>query len=367
MASPLCLYDLKNYGFNILNIANNHTLDYSHNGLEATIRNLKKADITFCGAGMNLSEAMHPKYVECEEGRVAFLGVTSSFHDSDAAGPNGGIIPGRPGVNPLRRIEYYQLTPDLYKYIEMIADATGMNDGHKWSIENGYRKESADMFLRELRFVKSDRNGRVTHPLAEDMDRIKMAIKEARIQADCVVVSVHSHQMDGINTKPAKFIKEFCHECIDAGAHIIFGHGAHELRGLEIYKNSPIFYGLGDFILHNEMQDAMPREFYETVGLSDYQYDSVGIAMDVRSDGRTRGLQTDSKAWEAIGTSIEFCSGRVHDISIYPVTLGFEFGRSRRGWPQIDKSGKILEYFGSISKEYGTEMRLIGNTGVVSI
>jgi len=368
MASPYCLEDLKNYGFNIFNIANNHTLDYSHKGLEATIKYLNASDIPFCGAGMTLAEASQPKYVECAEGRVAFIGVTSSFHDSDAAGPTGGIISGRPGVNPLRRIEYYNVTPEHYAALKEIAESTGMNDGHKWSIANGYREESRELFLREMRFVQSDCDGRVTHPLKEDMDRVKLSILEASKQADCIVISFHSHQMDGINTRPAEFIREFCHECIDAGANVIFGHGAHELRGLEIYKNCPIFYGLGDFIFHNEMQSAMPREFYEKVGLDYSEHDFVGIAMDTRSKGRTRGLQADPKAWETVAASIEFLDGNVNKINIYPVTLGYELGRSCRGWPMIDRSGKILNYFTNLSeKDYGTKVVVNNNIGQIMI
>lgn len=368
MASPYCLNDLKEYGFNVFNLANNHMLDYSHKGLEATLQYLYKADITFCGAGVNLAEASRPKYIECPDGRVAFIGITSSFHDSDAAGPAGGIVPGRPGVNPLRRKEYYQLTPDLYKSLGQIAEATGMNDGHKWSIANGYRDATKGLFLREMKFVEGSESKRITHPLLEDLERVKTSIREATFQSECVVVSFHSHQMERSAEYPATFIIEFCHECIDAGANIIFGHGAHELRGLEIYKGMPIFYGLGDFIFHNEMEEVMPREFYEMLELDEKLYDNVGIAMNVRSKNETRGLQADSKAWEAIGASLEFIDGVFKKIIVYPISLGFSLGHNRRGWPMLDKSGKVIKYFASLSsKQFGTLISLEHGTGVISI
>ena len=37
MAHPSVLDDLKKYNFNLYNAANNHSMDYSHNGLLATI------------------------------------------------------------------------------------------------------------------------------------------------------------------------------------------------------------------------------------------------------------------------------------------------------------------------------------------
>ena len=322
MANPAVLSDLKEFGFNVLNIANNHALDYCHKGLEATIRNLKEAGITYVGAGRNLAEASLPKYVECREGRVAFIGITSSYHDTDAAGPQGGIVSGRPGINPLRRIEYYEVTEENYQALSKVAEETGMNNGYKWAIANGYRSESDGLSLRELKFMKGECNRMVNHPLPADMERVTNAIQEAKIQADCVVVSFHSHQMNGSADKPAGFIVEFCHACIDTGANVIFGHGSHELRGLEIYKNAPIFYGLNEFILHNEMQEALPFEFYERVHQESSKYDYVGLG-------------------------------------IYPVSLGFEKGRAQRGWPVIDKTGRILDYFCKLSNEnYGTQFEL---------
>ena len=363
MAAPAVLGDLKEFGFNVLNIANNHALDYCHKGLEATIRNLKEAGITYVGAGRNLVEASIPKYVECREGRVAFVGVTSSYHDTDAAGPQGGIVSGRPGINPLRRIEYYEVTEENYQALSKVAEETGMNDGYKWAIANGYRNEDQNknekLFLRELKFVKGECNRRVNHPLPADIERVMNAIQEARVQADCVVVSFHSHQMNGSADKPADFIVEFCHDCIDAGANVIFGHGSHELRGLEIYKNAPIFYGLNEFILHNEMQEALPFEFYERVHQEPSKYDYVGLGMNLRSKGGTRGLSADQKAWEAVAASVSLVNHQVNEIRVYPMSLGFMKGRAQRGWPVIDKTGRILDYFCKLSSDnYGTQFEL---------
>ena len=359
MADPAVLNDLKEYGFNVLNIANNHALDYCHKGLEATIQNLKEAGITCVGAGRNLLEASIPKYVECREGRVAFIGITSSYHDTDAAGPQGGIVSGRPGINPLRRIEYYEVTEENYQALSKVAEETGMNDGYKWAIANGYRNENENLFLRELKFVKGECNRMVNHPLPADVERVTNAIQEARIQADCVVVSFHSHQMNGSADKPAGFIVEFCHACIDAGANVIFGHGSHELRGLEIYNNAPIFYGLNEFIMQNEMQTALPFEFYERLHQEPSKYDYVGLGMNLRSKGGTRGLTADHKAWESVAASISVVNRQVKEIRVYPVSLGFEKSRSQRGWPVIDTTGRILDHFCKLSNDnYGSQFEL---------
>lgn len=368
MTPPASLNDLKSMGFNVLNLANNHALDYCQKGLEATIRHLDNAGLKYVGGGANLIEAAMPKYIDCQDGRVAFIGCTSSFHDSDAAGPQGGVIPGRPGVNPLRRIEYYEVTSDLYDSLYRIAEETGMNDGHKWSIANGYREESKELFLRDMKFVRANACKRVTHPLPQDMRRVIHSIGEARLQSDCVVVTFHSHQMNGSSEVPAEFIVEFCHECIEAGAHIIFGHGAHEIQGLDIYKGCPIFYGMGDFILHNEMQNYMPFEFYEKVGSDLGDFDYVGFAMNKRSKGQTIGLSAAHKAWESIAASIHYEDGKIKAVKVYPISLGFSAGRTLRGWPSLEESGDILQYFCQLSHNlYGTQFEIKDSCAVALI
>jgi len=42
-------------------------------------------------------------------------------------------------------------------------------------------------------------------------------------------------------------VYEFAHALIDEGADIIFGHGPHVTRAVEVYKNRFIAYSLGNF------------------------------------------------------------------------------------------------------------------------
>ena len=43
-------------------------------------------------------------------------------------------------------------------------------------------------------------------------------------------------------------VRKLSHDLIDAGAHLIIGHGPHVPRGLEIYKDRLIAYSLGNFV-----------------------------------------------------------------------------------------------------------------------
>ena len=42
--------------------------------------------------------------------------------------------------------------------------------------------------------------------------------------------------------------KDLAHALIDSGADVIIGHGPHVIQELEIYKDSPIVYSVGNFI-----------------------------------------------------------------------------------------------------------------------
>ena len=47
---------------------------------------------------------------------------------------------------------------------------------------------------------------------------------------------------------PSQQIK-FAHQLIDrAGVDLIHGHSSHHVKGIEIYRDRPIFYGCGDLI-----------------------------------------------------------------------------------------------------------------------
>ena len=107
------------------------------------------------------------------------------------------------------------------------------------------------------------------------------------------------------------------------------------------------------------MQEALPFEFYERLHQEPSKYDYVGLGMNLRSKGGTRGLSADNKAWESIAASVSVVNHKVNEIRVYPVSLGFEKDRSQRGWPVIDKTGKIIDYFCKLSSEhYGTRFEL---------
>jgi poly-gamma-glutamate synthesis protein (capsule biosynthesis protein) len=65
-----------NIGF--VNLANNHILDYSEEGLVETLQVLQEAGIQYAGAGMNRAEAERPCIIVKNNVRVGILGLTDN-------------------------------------------------------------------------------------------------------------------------------------------------------------------------------------------------------------------------------------------------------------------------------------------------
>lgn len=71
---------LKSAGFDVVTLANNHSLDYGVEGLQDTFRALNNVGIKYVGAGMNLQEARQAVVLALPGGQTAgFLGYSNTF------------------------------------------------------------------------------------------------------------------------------------------------------------------------------------------------------------------------------------------------------------------------------------------------
>ena len=207
-----------------------------------------------------------------------------------------------------------------------------------------------------------------TTPLKKDVERIISSIEEAKRQADYAMVSIHAHEsLNGNSAVPANFIKEFARLCVDKGADAIIGHGPHELRGIEIYNGKPIFYSLGNFIFQTETVAIQPADAYEKHSMSNLS--TVGQYMSNRSKDGTRGYVVQPNIWRSVMAGMTAVDGNIARICLHPITLHMEEPRSRKGWPSIIKSDKeeVLEYLASLSKPFGTELRIENNCALMDL
>ena len=202
LSPPESLDALKALGFNLLALANNHSFDLKVPGIQSTLREAGRLNVTHAGIGNTIDEAAGAGYLRTPKGTVALIAMASGFV------PEGGAATAsRPGVNELRV------------------------DGGKM-------------------------------PNAEDAQRILQSIRTARGRADLVVVYQHNHVFDipfgtimseelPERLVPPEWLKTWARSEVDAGADVVVMHGAPLLHGVEIYNGRPIFYDLGNFIFQS--------------------------------------------------------------------------------------------------------------------
>ena len=350
------LKDSLEFGFNVMTPTNNHCLDFDRVGLEQTIKNIKDCGIPFCGSGRNLAEASAPTYLDTPSGRVAFIACTSSFPKGAEAGEQSRDLPGRPGINPLRFNQKICVDKKDLQVLKDIAQKTKLNLESDLHRKSGYLPpEKPDEFsFGSMQFVCGE--PKVCNEIVKaDMDRIITAIKDAKFQADVVMVSIHSHTI-GANSleEPADYLVEFAHNCIDAGAHAVIGHGPHIIRPVEIYKGLPIFYSLGDFVLQLENCKILPHDFCSKFGLR--PEDGIYEVFKARTNNFTKGLQYQKDKMEAVIPYFEIENGKLTKLKFTPIELGFGMKHSQIGWPRIAKDNQIINRLAKMSAPYGTKI-----------
>ncbi len=364
-ADPETLEDVKAYGFNMLSFANNHSMDFDRGGLMATKKHVDDAGIVNAGAGANLDEAAAPAYLDTPNGRVALIGVVSTMgtpletSQSAMAGKQSRRYLGRPGVNGLRIDDYLEVTKKQLETIKQISALSKINAQKDIERAEGYFPTLPDgtAILKDLQFKIGDETRYITHPNAEDMSRIEKAIYEAQMQADYILISIHSHEVSGDSKEnPADFLQEFAHKCIDAGAHAVIGHGPHLLRPVEIYKNRPIFYSLGDFVIHNECIPYAPEEMFASKGLTSDS--TMREFFCKRSNNYTRGLMRDRRMLESVIPYFEMENGELTHLELMPIELQFDEPVWRSGNPRFSDQYGIIPRLAEMSAPYGTKITI---------
>ncbi len=342
-AHPDMARELAWMGFDMLSLANNHTMDYGEGGLRRTVQALAAAGIRAAGAGENLAQARAPAYLDTKDGRVALISVSSSFAEHMRAGHQRPDMRGRPGLSPLR-FETTRIVPaQVYETLREVRTEVGLPAAYEPG--PGYRV--------------------VTTLHEGDLEEVLAVIRDARRQANWVVVTSHTHQGDGDRYVPAQALVTFARLAIEAGADAFYGHGPHVLRGIEIHQGKPIFYSLGDFIFQNETPLFQPWDNYQAQGLG---FDALPSDF---YDARIRRSPAGSWPgqafwWDGAMVLVEFRDGGLHEVRIVPVVLGYGLDRPQRGRPVAatgEDARRILTLLQELSEPFGTRIEIVGDEG----
>jgi hypothetical protein len=377
------LEELAWMGFDLFGIANNHGFDYGSDGILHTVEQLERRGLAFAGAGRNLDTARMPFFHDTPAGRIALICATSSGAELSLASNGRGVIASRPGTNPLRYTTEYHVTEEIFEQVKDIDTALGSAETNRLllglGVFPGFHNHDPSIYrFLGRRFVVDDSTGIVTTPLAEDIDEISRWIDEAKRSADLVVVGLHCHEgaADGWNIEPAaEFVPVSARAFVDAGADIVFGHGPHRLRGIEMYREKPIFYSLGNFLFLDESISVVDPEQFSLFGL-----DRASTPADLHDwraewpDGRPRGFHSQQAYWDSVVAKCRFDGRRCTGVELYPVELGLHRPRTARGLPNLasgDTGRRVLSELARMSKdEYGTAIDITpsgdGYVGVIS-
>lgn len=120
-ARPADLIRVKELGFDVVSLANNHVCDLGVEGLRNTMQQLTAMGIQYCGAGMNLNEASRPAVLSKDGMTVAFLAYC--MYDSPWLGQVRLAKEDAPGICPLdmpRVVEDIRLAKSEYDKVVVL-------------------------------------------------------------------------------------------------------------------------------------------------------------------------------------------------------------------------------------------------------
>jgi poly-gamma-glutamate synthesis protein (capsule biosynthesis protein) len=299
VVSPEALESLKTFGFNLLSLSNNHAWDFKVPGIENTLEQAKRLELVHAGIGHTVEEAVAPGYMYTPKGTVALVAMASGLIADGAS-----AAAARPGVNELR-IEGNAPNPD-------------------------------------------------------DAQRILQSIRNAKQRADLVVVYQHNHVFDkpfGTMMRerlperlvPPDWLVKWTHAEVDAGADIIVMHGAPLLHGVEIYRDRPIFFDLGNFIFQTALANV-----WEPI------------------------------AWESVVAYVDFAGTTLKSIKFRPIVVE-KIGQSQAdtrntrtnnlrlqtsGLPRVatgEQAYTILQRLADLSRPFGTNVEINGEMAAVKL
>ena len=381
VSEPRNLDELKWLGFDVVTTANNHSYDYSEAGFLATLDNVKEHDLLQAGGGLDVDEARAPTYLDTPGGRVAVMAGTSTYSEDSRAGPGRAGFPGKPGVNALGHNTVHYVRRHVF---DALTEA-------KRELGYGAKEEQSRRFvpvaasppvdpetevrLFDQRFRPSDEYAVKTHCRPEDLEDISRWVRGAGRSADWRVYGMHCHESGtagehhgGSRLAPPDFLEEFARFTIDQGCQLFFAHGPHFLRGIEIYKNRPIFYSLGNFIFQNETVQWLPEPGYS--GLKLGADATPGDWGWTRSGGAEYGFAADPVFYRSAIPVCTYENGDLKEIRIYPIDLGFRKSMGQRGRPVLADepvAQQVLRWLQEVSAPYGTEISIEENVGVIRL
>jgi hypothetical protein len=190
-----------------------------------------------------------------------------------------------------------------------------------------------------------------------------------------MITTIHWHQNRfafqhySFDHYPADFEIKFAHDAIDQGADLFFAHGVHTLKGVEIYKGKPIFYGISNFVVQEQIfhswRDRGVRQPAPLTG---------PLLGEAEENEQSWAWMEQPDNFKVVLTSSHFESGKLTEVRLYPVDLGDKGGLARPSSqlgipkrPSAEIANRILNEIIMYSKPFGTRIAIEGGVGVIHV
>jgi poly-gamma-glutamate synthesis protein (capsule biosynthesis protein) len=193
-ATPEAAAALARAGFDLIGLANNHTMDWGTAGLQATVENLRSAGLSTVGAGPDAASAHRPQVTTVRGVRIVWLSYT------------------------------------------MVSDPPENSDS-----DQGWMRSW-------LQIVSVYDMASVRQQLAEQ-------VRAARALGDVLIVQFHWGYE--YTPYPLTWQVKLAHTAIDAGAALVVGHHPHVVQSYETYRGGLIVYSLGNFLFDQDWNPGL--------------------------------------------------------------------------------------------------------------
>lgn len=354
--------DEKAMGVRMVSVANNHSTDWGPEGLLESGRLLDSAGIAHSGGGRTLEEARKAATLQTPKGRIALVSVASTFKANAGANDRVGDVPARPGISTLRTRKINLVTEGQMALIRRLA-AELASPLHPAPAPGAQEVTLGDQLYR----VSNTPGLRYEMDLYDHAALLK-AVREAKQQADLVVFTIHAHEsptgLDDDTPEPPDFLMKLFHNAVDAGADVILGGGPHSLRGIEIYKGRPIFYGMGVFFIKGEIK-ALQESMFNVFP------DAGGHAPPPKPPERSVRAGGNPASWyDGIVAELNYDNAQAKSVRLYPLDVGNTYEPARRGIPHLadpTNAHRILDTLQKESVQFGTRISTEDSVGVIRV
>jgi poly-gamma-glutamate capsule biosynthesis protein CapA/YwtB (metallophosphatase superfamily) len=422
--------DWANMGIKMMTKANNHTFDLGDEGLWADFHELDRVGIVHVGADTDLREARMARYYSTPKGIVGLVGVYAqnnavtggsarrvsvtpgqlaqlrAMRDSIIArqnevpfpinaepDPEGTVsvygldfttepstsessrLPASAGTpnrtaqaNALNLVTYNGVTTEQMAQLRAIAGDQGVSSGDTLSAWGAHFKVAQGPGYYSYEMVPQDERD------------ILREVRSGKQFSDFEIVTIHWHQNRfafqhySFDNYPADFEIKFAHDCIDQGADAFYGHGVHTIKGVEIYKGKPIFYGVSNFVFQEQIFYDW-KDYHGGAARAGIEWKHTPLTGPIVGQGE---LDEDQNAWmeqpanfDSLLASMHYENGLLTEVRIYPLTLGgmsrpgSQMGIPKRADPEDAR--RILNEVVEFSKPFGTRIEIENGVGTIRI